>query len=240
MLNQGSRSFRPAWPVSIIAAIGLAIFIAMGLWQVRRGEEKMALQQRLDQRSQGPVIEIPARPLQLANIEYARVSARGEFLPKFTILLDNRVVSGVVGYQILTPLKLAGGDLCVLVNRGWIAASARRDELPQIVTAEGPQLVEGLAMAPKRFFELGQQAPTGPVWQNVTIERYATATGLKLQPFLLQQLSPVNDVLIRVPERPDTGIEKHQGYAFQWFAFAALTVILYIALNFKPNDHGKQ
>ncbi len=239
MLSLGSRSFRPAWSVSIIAAIGLAIFIAMGLWQVRRGEEKLVLQQRLDQRSRGPVIEIPARLLQLADIEYARVSARGEFLPKHTILLDNRVVSGVVGYQVLTPLKMAGGDLCVLVNRGWIAAGARREKLPQIVTPEGMQVVEGLAMAPKRFFELGHQTPTGPVWQNVTVERYAAATGLKLQPFLLQQLAPVNDVLIRVPERPDTGVEKHQGYAFQWFAFAALTLILYIALNFKRKQNGK-
>jgi surfeit locus 1 family protein len=141
---------------------------------------------------------------------------------------------------VMTPLKIDGGDLCILVDRGWVAAGSSRAVLPQVGTPPGEQMLEGIAVRPPRFFEFGNATPAGPVWQNVTIERFQAATGLALQPFLMRQTSAAADGLTHIDERPDTGVNMHRGYAFQWFTFATLVVILYIALNFKRADNGEE
>jgi surfeit locus 1 family protein len=144
-----------------------------------------------------------------------------------------------VGFYVLTPLRIEGGNLCVLVNRGWIAAGARREDVPQVTTPGGTQTVEGIAVPPPRnFFEFKSAVDSGPVWQNLKLDNYAAQTRLALQPFVLQQLDANGDNLARIQERPDTGVNMHRGYAFQWYALAVLIVVLYLSLNLK-RDNGK-
>jgi surfeit locus 1 family protein len=73
----------------------------------------------------------------------------------------------------------------------------------------------------------------GIVWQNLVLARYAKWSGLKLQPVVLQQTSEAADGLVRVWERPDSGADRHRGYAFQWYALAATILISYVALSFR-------
>jgi surfeit locus 1 family protein len=233
-LNIARRTFRPGWVSSLLALIALATAVSLGNWQVRRAGEKLALQEKLDDRSHAAAVQIGTQLVSADAIDFSKVEARGEYLPQHTILLDNKIYRSQVGYEVLTPLKIDGGATCVLVNRGWVAAGPRRDILPQIATPSGVQSVEGIAVPPsRRFFELGPATTTGPVWENLVHDRYAAATGLALQPFVLQQLDAGNDGLVRVQERPDTGVNMHRGYAFQWYALALMVVVLYFALNLK-------
>jgi surfeit locus 1 family protein len=233
-LGIGGRTFRPGWLGSLLALIALAAAVSLGNWQVRRAGEKLALQEKLDDRSHAAAVQIGSQLVAAEVIDYSKVEMRGEYLPQQTILLDNKIYQGQVGYHVLTPLRIEGGATCVLVNRGWIAAGPRRDVLPQIATPPGIQHVEGIAVPPsRRYFELGPPTSSGPVWENLALDRYAAATGLVLQPFVLQQLDTVNEGLVRIQERPDTGVNMHRGYAFQWYALAVLVVVLYIALNLK-------
>ena len=220
----------------------MAIAVSLGNWQLRRAEEKLALQERFDNRGSGAMLQVPSLPVEVKDVEFARVSARGEFLPHYTILLDNRVRNGVVGYDVLTPLRIEGGELCVLVNRGWIAAGPRRDVLPKIPTPAGPQSLEGIALVPGgRYFEFGGDSTAGektaaavePVWQHLKFERYAQTTRLALQPFLIRQTSASADGLARVWDRPDRGVDIHRGYAFQWYSLAALILVFYVVLNLR-------
>jgi surfeit locus 1 family protein len=208
--------------------------VSLGNWQSRRAEEKLARQTQLEAR-QRTLLTMPSQPVQVADYEWARIAVRGEFVPRYTVLLDNKLRRGKAGYEVLTPLKLAGGNLYLLVNRGWVAAGPRRDVLPAVQVPQGPQMLEGIAVVPSsRFVELSQNAQSGMVWQNLTIARYRAWSGLALQPVVLQQTSETNDGLIREWERPDTGVDKHRSYALQWYSFAVLIVILYVALNFRP------
>ena len=93
--------------------------------------------------------------------------------------------------------------------------------------------LEGITVLPGRFVELAADAQAGNVWQNLTIERFRQWSGLELQPVVLQQMSDAKDGLARVWERPDLGVDKHRSYALQWYSFATLIVILYVALNFR-------
>ncbi len=85
----------------------------------------------------------------------------------------------------------------------------------------------------RRIFELDAKTEEGSVWQNLVLERYATWSGLKLQPVVLQQTSDAADGLTRAWARPDTGADMHRGYAFQWYALAATVLILYVVFSFK-------
>lgn len=230
----GTRRFRPAFLPGIAALVAIALTVSLGNWQSRRAEEKLALGRSLDDAARRVQLALPPRPVDARDYEFARVSARGEYSTRHTVLLDNKVLRGAPGYQVLTPLKLAGGELYVLVNRGWVAAGTRRDVLPQIRTPAGGVTVEGVAVVPgSHILELDTNTVEGMVWQNLVLARYAKWSGLKLQPIVLQQSSDAADGLARVWARPDTGADMHRGYAFQWYALAVTVLIFYVAFSFK-------
>lgn len=230
----GNRRFRPAFLPGVAALAAIALTVSLGNWQSRRAEEKTARGRDLDDAARRAVLALPSRPVDVHDYEFRTVSARGEYSARHSILLDNKVLRGSPGYQVLTPLKIAGGEQYVLVNRGWVAAGPRRDVLPQIQTPAGSAAVEGVAIVPSsHIFELDANTVEGVVWQNLVLARYAKWSGLKLQPFVLQQTSEAADGLVRVWTRPDTGADKHRGYAFQWYALATTIFIAYVAFGFK-------
>ncbi|TMH77144.1 MAG: SURF1 family protein [Betaproteobacteria bacterium] len=233
------RVFRPGVASSIAAAAFIALTISLGNWQTRRAEEKLELGRRLDEAAKGPVLSVPSVRLDASALERRRVSARGRFVARAVLLLDNKVLHGAAGYHVLTPLKLEGGELHVLVNRGWIAAGERA-RLPAVPTPENIQTIEGIAVAPsRRFIELAPEAASGPLRQNLVPEREEKRLGLGLQPFVIEQTSDAQDGLAREWERPDTGVDRHRSYALQWYSFAALAAVLYVALSFKRAGSGR-
>ena len=228
------RRFRPAVVPGVLALAGIALTVSLGNWQTRRAEEKLALGRDLDAAASHAMRALPSAPVDARDYEFRRISARGEYAAGRTILLDNKVLHGSVGYEVLTPLKLAGGDMYVLVNRGWVTAGLRRDVLPQISTPAGEVSVEGIAIVPSsHIFELDPKTVEGSVWQNLVLGRYAKWSGFKLQPIVLQQTSAAADGLTRAWGRPDTGVNMHRGYAFQWYTLAITILVTYVALSFK-------
>lgn len=229
-----NRRFRPAFLPGVAALAAIALTVSLGNWQSRRAEEKLALGRELDNAASHAVLALPPAPVDAHNYEFRRVGVHGEYSAKRTILLDNRVLHGTVGYQVLTPLRIAGGDMYVLVNRGWVAAGLRRDVLPQVSTPAGIVSVEGIATVPSsHFFELDAKTVEGSVWQNLVLGRYAKWSGFRLQPIVLQQTSAASDGLVRDWGRPDTGVNMHRGYEFQWYALSIAILITYVALSFK-------
>lgn len=202
-------SFRPrAWPLAA-AAVACAAGIALGNWQAGRAEEKRALGARLE-----------------------RVAVEGAFVPRYTVYLDNKTRRGQPGYEIVTPLKVRGSSAHVLVNRGWIAAGASREALPEVPTPPGEVRVEGIALERLPRLMSLEKAP-GRLRQSLDIEAYAEETGLRLEPRVIEQHSPLPDGLARDWPRHDAGIEKHEAYALQWYSLAALAVVLAVVLSFR-------
>lgn len=231
--------FRPTAAVSAAAVAFCALAVALGLWQTRRAAEKESLQATLDRRAAEPPLALPPIPGRWGAVAMRRVVARGEYVERFGILLDNKVQRGRVGYQVVTPLRIAGGSLHVLVNRGWVAAGRTREDLPRVPVPPGQQTVEGIAIEPgARVYELAPDAPRGAVWQHLVLERYAAWSGLELAPVVLQQTNGAGDGLVREWDRPDTGATRHRSYALQWFALAILTAVLYVVLNLKRPAPG--
>jgi surfeit locus 1 family protein len=221
------------WPLLAVAA-GIVIAVALGFWQLGRAAEKREAQSRLEVLGARPAVNIPGAELRAEDVELRRVEARGIFEPRGTVLIDNRLHHGVPGYHVVTPLKLEGAERYVLVNRGWIARTLDRAELPNVRTPGEVVSIEGTAIIPrKRTLELSSQVMEGPIWQNLTIERYRAARPFPIQPFMIEQTSSSSDGLVREWPAPDLGIEKHYGYAFQWFALAATLLVFYAATRYR-------
>jgi len=105
----------------------------LGNWQTSRAEEKLEAGRRIDEAARGSVLSVPASRADAASFERRRVVAKGTFVARDTFFLDNKIMHGVAGYQILTPLRTESGGVHVLVNRGWIAAGDR-SRLPSVPT----------------------------------------------------------------------------------------------------------
>lgn len=222
---------RRGWVVLVAALLGAALTARLGVWQLDRAAQKIALQAALDAEA--------ARPA-LANAEllvsgdgqlHRRVTLRGHWLPERTVWLDNRPMDGRVGFFVVTPLQLTGRPEAVLVERGWAPRNqADRTQLPPLATPTGDVTVTGrLAASPSRLYELGAGSP-GPIRQNLDAAAFAVETGLRLLPLTVVQTeaSGPDDALPRHWPAPDLGLHKHYGYAFQWFALCALIVGLYV------------
>jgi surfeit locus 1 family protein len=219
------------WP-TLAAIAGVIATLMLGNWQLGRGNEKAALAQRVEAGSRDALIGVSGVEVKAEDVVWRRVEARGRFEPKHTVLIDNRILRGMVGYHVLMPLKIEHSERYVLVNRGWVAATGARGTLPEITTPTQAVSVAGVATVPgKRYLELSNQVTDGKVWQNLTIERYRAAVPLALQPVVIQQENNLDDGLSREWSAPDFGIDKHYAYAFQWYAMAAAIVIIYVACN---------
>jgi surfeit locus 1 family protein len=203
-------SFRPRGWALALGAAACAAGIALGNWQSGRAEEKRA-----------------------AAAQERRLEMRGEFLERYTVLIDNKLNRGRPGYHVVQPLRLADGRH-VLVNRGWVAAPAHREQLPQLRTPPGQHVVEGRVLEhfPRAYAPSGAE-PEGRVWQNVEVTTFSVWSGLKLEPYVLEQHSPLADGLARNWPAPDTGVATHRSYALQWYSLAALAVVMTIALSFR-------
>lgn len=223
--------FRPRWwGFALAVAVSLAT-VQLGNWQSRRAEEKRALAERFERAEKGSAVDVPKAPA--IDLAYEHLRARGEFLPQFTIFLDNKVYRGRPGYNVVTPMRLAGSSMHVLVNRGWVAAGSRREDLPAVNTPAGTVTVEGLGLEHvPRVFGAGSPPP-GRVWPTMTFGQFSVWSGLALQPVFLEQHSQVADGLVRDWPKADFGIEKHQSYSIQWYLMAVVSIVIFLVMSFE-------
>ncbi|MBI1964863.1 MAG: SURF1 family protein [Betaproteobacteria bacterium] len=236
--------FQPRLVTTLAAAAGIALTLALANWQLGRAHEKEGLAARLELLARDAPVSLTAAEARAEDVEWRRVTARGRFEPRYAVYLDNRMRRGVAGYHVVMPLEVGkmrgGGSLYVLVNRGWIAGSPERASLPRVKTPEGAVEVTGLAVTPsRRFLELSTQVKEGSVWQNLTLERYREAFPIALQPVVIQQESPLDDGLAREWDPPNLGVDRHYGYAFQWFALAATILVFYLVIHVKRRPEEK-
>lgn len=211
----------------LLLAVLLPVFVSLGLWQWNKAEQKLQLQGELDRRSGEPAIAMPTTAVDGEALRYRRVILRGTFDAGRQILLDNQVHQEQAGYHVITPLRIAGSELHVLVNRGWLPAPADHSIVPVAAVPAGEVELSGLAvLPPHRFFNLAAQPSSGwaPVWQNLDLERFRQSVAYPLQAVivLLDPESPGG--YARQWPRPDERAERHRSYALQWFGFAATSL----------------
>lgn len=211
------------------------LFLFLGYWQLQRAAQKGTLQAQYDARSHETPINLDTRVPPAEELRFYRVVASGHYERAFQVLLDNRVQRGIAGYHVISPLRIQGSDVRVLVNRGWIPVGADRRRLPDIEPPEGLMKVSGVATVPHdEAFTLGRPEPlqaTRPtVWPHLEMGRYAQSVPFAVHPVVILLDANRPGGFVREWNRLNTGIAVHQGYAFQWFALAVAVIVIYVLL----------
>jgi cytochrome oxidase assembly protein ShyY1 len=237
MTTSRGFSFDPEWRITLLSAILLPLMVALGFWQLQRASEKAELSAAWEARQQqAPVPIADLWDASAAELAYRSVRLRGHFLENEYFLLDNRILRGRFGYEVLGIMKLEAVDDLVLVNRGWIAGDPARMELPQVPLVAGEVAVAGTVyVAPGAPYLLAEQQ-LQPGWpkllQAVEMDKITTALAeldagpVFPYPVRLAQGQPgalqVDWQVVNVS--PD----KHRAYAAQWFTMAAVLLIFYL------------
>jgi surfeit locus 1 family protein len=226
---------RRFWCVTLAAVLGVSATLALGAWQMTRAAQKIALQAAIEQREALPPADQRAvlAAAGTGELVHRPVVLRGTWAARHTIFLDNRQMNGKPGFYVVTPLQLEGSRAAVLVERGWVQRNfLQRDALPSIDTPAGVVEVHGrMAPPPGKLYEFAG-AGRGPIRQNVDSAQLRAETGLALLDLAVQQTGPASEGLLREWPQAATGVEKHYGYAFQWWALSALIVLLYVWFQF--------
>ncbi|CAN5262708.1 SURF1 family protein [soil metagenome] len=224
-----SRRF---WLLTLAALLVAGGTFSLGQWQLRRAAQKEAVQAAIDAKNSLVALDAPALSAtkNIAGEVYRRAVLQGVWQPARTVYLDNRPMSGRTGFWVLTPLLLQGNGQAILVQRGWVPRNfGDRTRLPEVITPPGLVMVEGrIAPPPSKLYEF-KGVDTGPIRQNLDLDAFRLETGLPLLTTVsLLQTGAPSEGLLREWVAPNLGVERHYGYAFQWFGLCGLVVFLYL------------
>jgi surfeit locus 1 family protein len=219
-------------PLPTVLAVGaVALFVVLGNWQLGRAEEKRQLAGHFS--ADGPALDWKQLPADAPR--YQRVSLVGRYDPAHQFLLDNMSQESVAGVDVLTPFILDDGT-AVIVNRGWLPFGATRQDLPDVaVDGEQRTIVGRVDELPRPGIWL--KAPPATGWPRLVqypkMDELAAALGRGLAPRQVLLDPGVPDGYLRAWTVPGTSVDRHLGYAVQWFAFAAAAGVLWFVLSFR-------
>lgn len=221
------------WLITLAMLLGVGATLSLGRWQLSRAAEKQAWQAGIEAQRRLPPLEAGALPAGAgegaASLLHRNVRLQGRWLAERSVFLDNRQMNGKPGFYVLTPLQLQGIDAVVLVQRGWVPRNfVDRSALPRVDTPAGPVALRGrIAPAPSKLYEF-QVADRGLIRQNLDLDAFRAETGLPLLGVTVLQTGEASEGLLRQWPEPASGVDKHYGYAFQWFGLSGLMAILYV------------
>lgn len=217
----------------IIATI--AFLVSLGLWQLDRADQKRTIEAAILNANIGPV-ELVANGRELLDKEYYDVRLQGNYLSDKQFIYDNQIVDQVSGYYVLTPFILTDQLGVILVNRGFIPWNGQRERLADIAVDSVSREIKVQVSSPIKRMELKAtdvsrqfpvliQAIDFDVLEEVSKLKFVKVVGL---------LDPSSsDGYVRKWEPYTGSIEKHIGYAIQWFLMALVLAIIGLRIVLK-------
>lgn len=216
---------------ALIVVVTVVVFINLGLWQLRRLDERRALNIQIETLADQAPIPLPTLLAEVGvdpdALEYYPVAVSGVYRVEDEVILQARSLNGRSGHNLVTPLEWAGGVLAV--NRGWIPIDSTGPPVPDALPPGGEVTVTGLL---RRSEDRGPTGIPGPDGTYRDIGRLdltllepqwgPTLASVYLQ--LEEQRPAPGDYPIPLPPLEITE-GPHLSYAIQWFIFAAIAAI---------------
>ena len=111
------------WKLTFFSLFFFLSFIKLGFWQLDRKDEKITLIMKKAELSESQGI-LPSN-IGSDTESGTPVLLKGAFDKKVILLLDNKILDGVVGFEVLQLFRDSSG-LNFLVNRGFVPAARTR------------------------------------------------------------------------------------------------------------------
>lgn len=230
--------WQPGWKMTTFVGLMLPLLLSLGFWQVDRGAWKRQMESAyLDRLTSLPVTPGAAQ----AWPDFTRLKLSGHFGDE-VFLVDNQVLDGQTGYWVVQSFRTQAAASqaltdraqvdqsarVLLVNRGFVPAPSRREQLPEIDPVDGQVQVTGVVWPFTGLIPVLDEDIWPAGWpkrvQRLDVQRMAqlidaTAVEIRLEesPWA-RQPAPFAAVLSDA---------KHRGYAATWFGLALALVVLY-------------
>lgn len=241
-MSEPGRSAGVVGP-TLLAIVGIAILIGLGVWQLERKAWKENLIATVSSRIAQAPTPLPPRSgwdrLAPDAHEFARVTFPAEFLPGEEALIYTsgspfRPDVKEPGYWVFAPAQLAGGSI-VVVNRGFVPMD-RKD--PGTRTQGKVSGIIDIAGAMRWPEKPGLFTPAGDtktnVWYARDIQGIAAAKHwTDAAPFYIDEESPVPPGGLPLPGRIEVHLpDNHLQYVITWFGLALALAGVYGAWLF--------
>ncbi|HSN76571.1 MAG TPA: SURF1 family protein [Anaerolineae bacterium] len=235
--------------ITLLVIAAMAVMARLGVWQLERREQRIA-------RNADLVAKLEAAPLSLNEAALApawplpddrnavrnlRAEAAGQYDFAHQMLLVQQNYDGMPGAHLVTPLVLDGGQQAVLVDRGWVPfEDVESGRWQQYDDASGSVTIAGRVQPSQILFgRAAEQAASGAgshqseaEWFRIDIEAIQGQVPYHLLPvYLLEAPGPQGNAALPYRIEPDVDLSEgpHLGYALQWFAFAIVAGVVYVA-----------
>ena len=220
---------------SILITATFAFLVSLGFWQLERADEKRGIEASIKLANTGSVELIKDEEV-LENKEYYEVRLQGKYLSDKQFIYDNQIVDQVSGYYVLTPFALEGQSKAILINRGFIPWNGRRDKLADIVIGQETreikvQISKSIKRMELKPSEVGIQFPV--LIQSIDLQDMADRAKVDFSSVIGLLDASASNGFIRKWEPYTGSIEKHIGYAIQWFLMALVLAIIGIRIAIK-------
>jgi cytochrome oxidase assembly protein ShyY1 len=232
---------RPIWLLGhLIAVTAIATFFFFGSWQLSRLDERRATNATIQERTFGPPMALDTAVTLWSSspidVEYQRIAVGGTYRFADEFYVGPSSLDGASGFRVVTPLD-ANGEV-VLVVRGWVPLDTLG---PPLGPGEvfGPGVVDGYVLRDEASFRgvprLGNDLAAGRAGRIDIAELSPVATTV---PFYIVQQLPESGV--RTLGDPSFDEGRHLSYAFQWFAFSAVTAVGYVVLMIRTSSQPRK
>ncbi len=227
-------SFTPQWRMALLALFLIVLFMRLGFWQIQRAHEKTHMLNEHHVLSKQP--PHPWSPSNKTPHQYEPLIIGGYFLPQ-VFLLDNQHQQHQFGYDVISPLVLANGEV-ILVDRGWIGGDVTRQSFPSMSKPKGQVKIKGTVYYPSaKNWLLGESLEKKQthmaIIELVDITVISQFLHKSVYPFIIRLSPGESHGFVRNWSVVAMHPQRHYAYALQWFVMALVVLILFIALNLK-------
>jgi surfeit locus 1 family protein len=226
MTAAAQRGVRSVILASIVSAIGVAILISLGVWQLDRLAWKETLIATLQDRLSASPIDLPPRAdwtkLTPENSEFRRVRLHGTLSapPAAYVYAGAPALRSDIkspGYFVFAPVRLPGGET-VVVNAGWVPTDRQHAPLAGV-----KDIVGYLRWPEQPGLFVSDHDAAGDVWFVRDPRAMAKVRGWgEVAPFYIDMETPVPTGGLPRPAPLTVNLRNnHLGYAWTWFGLAA-------------------
>ena len=214
------------------------VLILLGLWQLDRADEKRQIERDVNSAVEKPAVVINEVSGNLKLEIYRKAIISGQYDSDHQFLWDNKTHQGRPGFHVLTPFLIDGQANAVIVNRGWVPMLGRRDQLPDVEVTQETVTISGVIKDPSNTIQLAEKRDLSGtkfphIVQAFEPSDFGAELGLTFLPVMIELAKDEQHGYIREWKPYFGKIDRHNGYALQWFLMALITLFLFVKLNTK-------
>jgi cytochrome oxidase assembly protein ShyY1 len=213
--------------------------LGLAFWQLQRAAYKTELSERLAKLQQAGAVNVEQlRGLTSNAADGLYLTVEAHRFSNAVWLLDNQIVHGRIGYDVIAPFQLNTGDEIFLVDLGWVAAPLNRNQLPKI-SVPARFTIQGILRTHVGGILLGQNIEDGGRWpkriQQIDINVLSADFKQPVYKGIIHQLQ--NSPYVIHYQTMVMSPERHRAYALQWILLALAVIVIALAASLK-NDRS--